>query len=118
MVVATQTDAHETSLDHALSDFTDLAQNTPMADDPIQNWKSLSPDQKNDTSNGWQYNPGNEVPYGDIQKEAPKGGLMFFNDYQHQDYIEKLKKEFDYEHYKDDKGNQFLMPRPKAPLVG
>lgn len=30
MVVATQTDAHESSLDHALSDFTTLAQNEPL----------------------------------------------------------------------------------------
>lgn len=118
MVVATQTDAHETSLDHALSDFTDLAQNTPMAEDPAKNWQSLTPQQREDTQNSIinGYGPGNK--YDHLKKEAPEGGMMFTPDFNDQDSIEKLKKEFDFEHYKDEKGWQYLIPRPKAPLVG
>lgn len=119
---------YEGPVHQALGIDTNYAENNPKGnsedliayDDsksPENNWNDLSPQDKENTQNGWNYNPGNLVPYGDIKKEAP-GGMFFSPDYQHQDYIERLKNEHDYEHYKDEKGNQFLMPKPKAPLVG
>lgn len=119
---------YDSPVHQALGLHTDFAEDSPNTDpssvvsyddskSPENNWNELSPQDRENTQNSWNYNPGNIVPYGDIKKEAP-GGMFFSPDYQHQDYIERLKNEHDYEHYKDEKGNQFLMPKAKAPLVG
>lgn len=100
----------------------DVAQNKPSQyqDDPVKNYQNLTPQQREDTFNSWKTIPGDNLPYSDYQKMAPDGPMLFLKDgFNHnQDNINKLKEEFDMEHYQNEKGDQILVPRPKAPLVG
>lgn len=120
---------YDSPIHHALGLHTDFAEDSPDKDpssvvaydddkSPENNWNELSPDDKAKTQNSWTTSPGNVMTYDQVKKDSQGAGILFFQDYQHQDFIERLKREYDYEHYKDEEGNQFLVPKPKAPLVG